>query len=362
MAGGEPTRRDVLTGRAVRKELARTGDAVADAVVDAEEGRAEPAAGDTIRLETRAMGCPWCVIMEPGLPEQVMQASAALEVVHELDAQLSVYKEESEVSRLNRRAADEPQRIEEGLFRLLSECVRLHAETGGAFDAAARALILLWRRCRQEGRVPEPSEVDVALTMTGMPRVLLDSAAQIVEFDRPGVGLDFGAIGKGYAIDRGAEALQQVGMENFLLHGGHSSLMARGTHHGLAGWPVGVKNPLFTEQRYATLLLRDQAMSTSGSNIQYFRHQGRRYGHILDPRTGWPAEGLLSVTVLAATATEADALSTAFYVMGLEKALEYCDNHPSIGALLIPPPQDRRLEPVIRNIAEDALFVAGDDA
>jgi thiamine biosynthesis lipoprotein len=122
---------------------------------------------------------------------------------------------------------------------------------------------------------------------------------------------------------------------------------------------VGVKNPLFTDERYATLLLRDQAMATSGSNIQYFRFQGRRYGHILDPRTGWPADELLSVTVLAPTAAEADALSTAFYVLGLEKALEYCDNHPSIGALLVPPPQQgRRLEPVVRNISDDALFLS----
>ena len=98
-------------------------------------------------------------------------------------------------------------------------------------------------------------------------------------------------------------------------------------------------------------------MSTSGSNIQYFRSQGRRYGHILDPRTGWPAEGLLSVTVIAPTAAEADALSTAFYVMGLEIALAWCDNHPLIGAILIPhPTQGRRLAPVVHNIPADMLF------
>lgn len=362
MPDDAPTRRDFLTGHAVRQELAQRGDALADVVVDASEGRTEPAAGDTIRLETRAMGCPWCVIMEPGPPEQVLKASAALEVVHALDAQLSVYQEESEVSRLNRRAADEPQRVEEGLFQLLIECRRLTDETSGAFDAAARALILLWRRCRQAGRLPDEAEINVARSMSGMQHVALDEESLNVQFARPGVGLDFGAIGKGHAIDRGDAALREQGLQNFLLHGGHSSLLARGTHHGLAGWPVGIKNPLFTEQRYATLLLRDRAMSTSGSNIQYFRHQGRRYGHILDPRTGWPAEGLLSVTVLAETAAEADALSTAFYVMGLEKALDYCDNHPLIGALLIPPPQGRTLEPVVRNIADEVLFLAGDEA
>ena len=88
----------------------------------------------------------------------------------------------------------------------------------------------------------------------------------------------------------------------------------------IPGWPVGIGNPLFTEKRLGTLLLCDQAMATSGSNIQFFRHEGKRYGHILDPRTGWPVDGMLSVTVLAPSAALADALSTAFFVMGVEKA------------------------------------------
>jgi thiamine biosynthesis lipoprotein len=190
-----------------------------------------------------------------------------------------------------------------------------------------------------------------------MPHVTFDESARTVAFARTGVGFDLGAIGKGHAVDRAVEQLDAHGLTAFLLHGGLSSLFARGGHHGQPGWPVGIKNPLFTEERYATILLRDRGMSTSGSNIQYFRSQGRRYGHILDPRTGWPAEGLLSVTVIAPTAAEADALSTAFYVMGLENALAWCDNHPAIGGILIPhPTQGRRLEPVVRNVPSDVLF------
>lgn len=353
----DSSRRDFLSGRAVFKEVSRTGAAIADVIVDASGARTAPSAHDTIRLETHAMGCPWCVIMEPGPPQQVMQASAALDIVHALDAQLSVYREDSEVSRLNRAAADAPVEVEARLFQLLQRCRELHDDTEGAFDPAVRSLILIWRRCRQEGRVPDQSEIDVALPMSGMQHVRFDAARQSVSFLRQGLGFDFGAIGKGYAIDRGAEELERHGMRDFLLHGGHSSLMARGEHHGQAGWPVGLKNPLFTDQHYATILLHNQALATSGSNVQYFRHQGRRYGHIVDPRTGRPSEGLLSVTVVAPTAAEADALSTAFYVMGLEKARRYCDNHPAIGAVLVPPPSGRELEPVILNIPPDALFV-----
>jgi thiamine biosynthesis lipoprotein len=122
---------------------------------------------------------------------------------------------------------------------------------------------------------------------------------------------------------------------------------------------VGIRNPLFPRRQFATLLLRDAAISTSGSGVQYFRHGGKRYGHILDPRTGWPVEGMLSVTVMAATAAEAEALSTAFFVAGVEKAVEYCHNHEGVGALILPPPRrGRTLEPVVCEIAEDQLFFA----
>lgn len=351
------TRRDFLSGRAIQERLARAQNDLAAAVLDAGEFQPAPRGYDTIRLETRAMACAWSVIMDPGPPERVMQASDALAIVHALEAQLSVYRPESELSILNRTAADGSQPVDPNLFDLLWQCRELSTHTDGAFDAVVRPQILLWRACREAGRIPRQDEIDAALAASGSSHVAFDPTDQTIAFDHSGVGFDLGAIGKGHAVDRAAGNLDKHGVDSFLIHGGLSSLFARGGHHGQPGWPVGIKNPLFTEERYATILLRDQGMATSGSNIQYFRHQGRRYGHILDPRTGWPAEGLLSVTVIAPKAAEADALSTALYVMGLENAVRWCDNHPGIGALLIPhPTQGRRLEPVVRNVREEALF------
>jgi thiamine biosynthesis lipoprotein len=233
----------------------------------------------------------------------------------------------------------------------------LWEETLGAFDPASGALIQLWRNARLAGRIPEPAEIEEALTRSGMQRVLLDPQTQSVRYESRGVLLDFAAIGKGHAIDLAAEHLRHEEMDHFLIHGGQSSLRAYGQHAGHAGWPVGIKNPLFTGQRCATVLLCNQGMSTSGSNIQYFRHGGRRYGHLLDPRTGWPAEGLLSVTAIAPSAAAADALSTALYVMGLEPAQRFCDEHPEVGAILVPPPAGgRTLTPIARNIPVDRLF------
>ena len=350
-------RRDFLTGRALRDQIELAGDQLAESCVTSEREFAVPAGGDTIRLGTRAMACDFGVILNPGPGEQVMDASRALDVVHVLEDQLSVYRPDSEMSRLNRRAYSEPVRVERGLFDLLRQCRRLCDATDGGFDPTSGPLIALWRRCRDEGRIPTPDETDDCRQRTGMQHVEFDEEAGTIRYHRDGVELNLGGIGKGYALDRVGNSLAGAGFGDWMLHGGYSSLLARGDHNRQGGWPVGIRNPLFTNQRLATLLLHDQAMSTSGSNVQYFRHDGRRYGHILDPRSGRSVEGMLSVTAVAPTAAEADALSTAFFVVGVEKTRDYCDNHEGVGAILIPPPRrGRRLEPILCGIPEEALF------
>ncbi len=322
-----------------------------------------------MRLETEAMACSWAVILNPGPADQVMAAANALEEVRRVERLLTVFRDESEVSRLNREAASTPAAVTPELFALLLECRELYEQTEGAFDPASQALIELWRTCRRSDRIPTQEEIDAALNCSGFAHVRLSDAVEFpadssphMAFDARGVGLNFGAIGKGYAIDRAAAVLGARGLGDFLVHGGRSSLYASGGHAGQAGWPIGLKNPLFTEASYLTLLLSDQALGTSGSNIQYFRYGGRRYGHILDPRTGWPAESLLSVSVVAPTATQADALSTAFYVLGLEKTQQYCDTHRSVGAILTPPPErGKRLSPLVCNLPQEQVFPVSDD-
>jgi thiamine biosynthesis lipoprotein len=172
-----------------------------------------------------------------------------------------------------------------------------------------------------------------------MQHVALDAARQTVAFRRPGMSINFNSMGKGYALDRAAELLAANGVDDFLLQGGKSSVLARGDQPGSdeAGWRVGVRHPLRANERMAELVLHNQALSTSGAGTQFFIRRGMRYGHILDPRTGRPAEGLFSATVIAPTAAEAEGLSTAFYVMGPEQAAEYCAARPEIAALLVAP-------------------------
>jgi thiamine biosynthesis lipoprotein len=286
------------------------------------------------------MACEFEVQMAAAREDDSMEhVFAALDLVEALESQLTVYRDDSEVIRLNRQAAEEAIRVELGLFALIQQAARLHDETEGALDITSGPLSEAWGFSRREGRVPSDTAIASALECVGMQHVELNELQRTIRFRRPGVTINLNSMGKGYALDRMAELLADHFVDDYLLHGGKSSILARGDQPGgeTAGWMIGVRHPLRPAERLAELQLRNQALSTSGSGTQFFIRRGRRYGHILDPRTGRPAEGLYSATVVAPTATEAEGLSTAFYVMGPEKVGEYCATRPDIAALLVGP-------------------------
>jgi thiamine biosynthesis lipoprotein len=172
-----------------------------------------------------------------------------------------------------------------------------------------------------------------------MQHVVLNEVENAIAFQRRGVSIHLNSLGKGYALDRMAELLGGHGIDDYLLHGGKSSILARGIQPRSEddGWRIGIRHPLRPSEPLAELVLRNEALSTSGAGTQFFIRRGRRYGHILDPRSGYPAEGLYSATVIAATAAEAEGLSTAFYVMGPESTSRYCATRPQIAAVLVAP-------------------------
>jgi thiamine biosynthesis lipoprotein len=331
------SRREFLQGKAVVDALAEA--TLASAVP---EPLAEPATGSyLLELSRRAMACQFQIFLNAGQYQRDTEtAVAALDLIDRLEEQLSVYREQSEISQLNRLAAHEWVTVEPRLFTLLEKAVELHAHTTGAYDITAGPLSSAWGFTRRLGAIPQSDELLLALESVGSQYLELNRADRRVRFSKAGVAINLGSIGKGYALDRAAELLTAAGIDDFLLHGGHSSVLGRGAHGSRArdqGWSVGVRHPLRPERRLGELCLKDRGLATSGSGTQFFLYEGRRYGHILDPRTGWPAEGVLSVSVLAPTAAEADALSTAFYVMGNEAAREYCRQHPDISALMLCP-------------------------
>ena len=358
MTTSRSTRREFLTGRVLGSQIAAAQDALADSLLAERE---QPTASSTIRLAMRAMACEFGVLLHPEKHVPVWLASDALERVAAIEQRLTVYRSDSELSRLNSLAATTPFVASRELFSLLERCADLTKRTGGAFDASTQSQILLWQQCRAAERLPTPEAVERVLEQSGMQHVRLDSETGSVSLLASEIGFNLGAIGKGYAVDQTVEALDAAGIGSCLVHGGQSSLFARGPHGEHVGWPVGIGNPLFTSKRLGTLLLCNQGMGTSGSNIQFFRYQGQRYGHILDPRTAWPAAELLSAVVVAPSAELADSLSTAFFVLGVEKALVFCNDNPLIGAILIPVPRNgTRLTPYICNLQPEQLFLDPD--
>lgn len=324
---------------------------------DSDIGAEIPRAGDTLRIQTRAMACQFAIFLDVDRREQLETVSSVLESVHDLEALMTVYRSESPMARANAAAADAAVVLDETLFTVVAMACRIAEETDGAFDPTTGPLVELWRQARETGRVPDDNEVRRVRELGGLADVAIDAADGSISYHRTGVELNLGGIGKGFALDRIAGELLTADVDSYLLHGGHSSLLARGAHQQHAGWPVGIRNPLFPDRRLATLVLVERAMSTSGSGIESFRIGGRRFSDILDPRTGWPSEGMLSVTVLAETAAEADALSTAFFVAGVEFARTCCDNRPGVSALLIPTPRrGQTLEPIVCGIPDEVLF------
>jgi thiamine biosynthesis lipoprotein len=302
--------------------------------------RAAPLAApelDLIRFSRPAMATLFEVVLPLGTARAYALANHALDLIDDLEAQLSVFRENSDVSLLNRQAALAPAAVEARLFRLLQQSASISAETEQAFDVSAGALVRAWGFLHGPRRVPSKQEREDALARSGMRHVVLHEQKSTVSFQRPGLELNLGSIGKGYALDRAAERLRAEGAASALLHGGHSSVLAIGGMPGVPrGWSVGIQHPAEPTRRLATLWIRDAAVGTSGSTYRYLEHAGQRLGHIIDPRTGWPARGIASATAVAPTAAEADALATAFFTLGVDKTREYVRTHPGIGALLLP--------------------------
>jgi thiamine biosynthesis lipoprotein len=345
-------RRDFLAPR----HLARSAGHVLGALDEIRRIPTEPSAQEfaLLRFSRRAMATDFEIALPFGTPGATAAAEAALDEIDRLEAQLTVYRDESEVSQLNQRAASADVEVEERLYDLLESAARLTAETGGAFDVTAGTLIKAWGFFRGPRRVPAPDELAEARDRIGMQHVTLDSERHTVRYQRAGLEINLGSIGKGYALDRVAELLrEQWGVRSSLLHGGHSSVYAMGTAPSDArGWTVGLSHPWQPERRLALVRLRDRAMGTSAATFRHLEYNGRKLGHILDPRTGWPAEGMASASVVAPSAAEADALATAFYILGVDGARAYCETHTDIGAILLP---EGAPTPIVIGLAADEI-------
>lgn len=287
-----------------------------------------------LHVNRTAMACKFEVTLPRSEENGVVAATEALDEIDRLEAQLSVFRDTSEVSRVNASAGDGPVRISKSLFELFTLCKRLATETGGAFDVTSGPLTRCWGFLRKLGRIPNGEEIARALALVGSHKLQLNEADQTIRFLESGVEINLGSIGKGYALDQAASLM--VGkVKSALLNAGSSSMRAIGTGDRGQGWEVGLRHPRSKLKRLGVLRLRNCALSTSGSEEQFFDHEGKRYGHIIDPRTGWPTENVTSVSVVTTNAALSDALATAFFVGGLATAEKYCATHDDVLVIML---------------------------
>ena len=358
MPDKKPTsRRDFLRGHGIARTLLDAARGVAGTAAssfDKKELAASTGNSTAVRHRTsadvahiqtsrRAMACEFAI--EYHAADGADAAAAALEgldLIERLEDQLSVYRDHTEVAEINRLAAQCAVRVEPRLFSLLELCDWIHASTHGAFDITSGPLSRVWGFHKREGRLPSQDEIDAAILSVGFNHLQLEPTMQTIRFGRPGVEINFNSIGKGYALDRVAELMSERGVDDYLAHGGRSSVLTRGRDRGgdTAGWSVSVPHPHELERAVGDVVLRNQALGTSGSGTQFFEIEGRRFGHLIDPRTGSPASGVYTATAVAPTAAEADALATAFYILGPGGTSEYCASHPEAGAILVCPRED----------------------
>ena len=259
----------------------------------------------------QAMRCRFeLVLFGPGRHLQAI-AQESLQEVSALDDQLNFFSPRSEIAAINRCAAQRAVPVEAQLFELLCRCREIWELTQGAFDPTVGPLLEIWGWTRREGRLPEEEEIRQALSCVGMQRVELDPAKRTVRFEQEGMSLNLGSVGKGYALDRAAEVLREHGIEKALIHGGTSSVCALGSPPGQPNWKVDLEDPRQPGNSLGSLALRDQCLGVSGSQLQSLQADGQRYGHVLDPASGRPADAALLAAVVTGSAADADAFSTA---------------------------------------------------
>ncbi len=317
-AGQAAERMDTLLKR-IRKHSRKAGPAVIllCALLTA-SSRAEQtlqrfeAAADVMGSELRIA----CYTPKTALAANAVMA--AFDEVQRIDAFLSNYKPSSELSRINRQAGGRAVAISEEMTDLLAACLRYHRISEGAFDITVGALVEAWGFFRGNGKMPSRWALRLALRKVGSQHMQLDRANRTVRFLRSGLCLDPGGIGKGYAVDRAVAVLREYGVERALVSAGASSIYALGTPPGKdRGWTVSIRDPSGRSSSVDKISLKDRSLSSSGSDEKFFEFEGKRYAHILDPRTGRPASGMRSVSVTTPKTIDSEAWATAIFVNGI---------------------------------------------
>ena len=280
-----------------------------------------PESRELIRLEASvdSMGTTFSVVLYGDHRDKLEEAAnAAFAEVQRLDQLLSIYRPASAWSEINRLAGQRPVAVSPEVFKLISRCLQYSRQSEGTFDITVGPLMKAWGFFKGAGRLPSRDEVAAALAKVGCRHLRLDRADRTVRFGIEGMEINPGGIGKGYAVDRMVEILRRKGFDTALVMASSSSIYGMGAPPDEArGWRIDIRNPQRPRQHSATeVFLKDMSLSTSGGYAQTFRAGGRNFSHIMDPRTGYPAPGMLLVSATAPRAIDSEAWAKPCFIHG----------------------------------------------
>jgi thiamine biosynthesis lipoprotein len=258
-------------------------------------------------------------VWEPDTTRALHALAAARAAVQKVDSLMSNYRPQSELSVVNRRAGtDTLTVISPETAEVLEAALRFARASGGALDVTVGPVVDVWGFYRPQGALPPAAALDSARALVGYERIEYAAAARTLRLPTRGMRLDFGAIAKGYAADRAVAAIRALGVERGKVDLG-GNLRFAGAPPGAHGWRVGLRDPRSPDEMIAVVQMDSGSVATSGDYERFFVYHGVRYAHIIDPHTGWPARGVIGVSVLAPSGLVSDALSTALFVLGPDR-------------------------------------------
>jgi thiamine biosynthesis lipoprotein len=268
-------------------------------------------------------------------------ADLALSVFGRVDSLMSNWTTTSEVARINREAARAPVVVEPEVAGVIRASLTCWRESEGAFDITVEPVVRLWGFLGGPKRVPTQAEITATLGRVGARHVRFDPATRTIRFDRDGVKIDLGGIAKGYAVQVAADSLRAHGVRNALVDVS-GNMYALGHPPGADAWRIGIRDPRDRVPFFASVALSERGISTSGQYEQFIAANGRTYGHILNPRTGWPADGLIAVTLVSPSAYTCDTWDTPLFVLGPREARRVAKQHADLAAVFVEPGRSGR--------------------
>lgn len=258
----------------------------------------------------------------------------AFKEIERIDKLMNVYDPESEVSAINKMANDKAFFVSKDILEVVSQAIAMAKLTDGALDISVFPLIALWDFGGNTKRIPSADEIKEKLKLSDYKKIILDEKNSTIKLDLSGMQIDLSSIAAGYSADKAIQVLKKSGIRNALVNAG-GEIYALGSPPGRNGWRIGIRHPRQNAELLGVIEIKDKAIVTSGDYENFFEIDGKRYCHIINPKTGWPVEGVMSVTILAKTATKADALATALFPMGADKGLRLVESLENVDCIIV---------------------------